>query len=83
MSVDGDVGDVGEDLRRAIPPFLEGEEFRRRVDELGRVGVVEEARVLQQVLDKGDVGVLVDAMSYPYLVGAQIDYQEDLQGSKF
>ncbi|MEO0443135.1 MAG: iron-sulfur cluster insertion protein ErpA [Pseudomonadota bacterium] len=35
------------------------------------------------VIDKGDVGVLVDAMSYPYLVGAQIDYQEDLQGSKF
>ena len=35
------------------------------------------------VVDKEDVKVLVDAMSYPYLVGAQVDYQEDLQGSKF
>ena len=35
------------------------------------------------VIKKGNVNVLVDAMSYPYLVGAQIDYQEDLQGSKF
>ena len=35
------------------------------------------------VIDKGDVSVLIDAMSYPFLVGAQIDYQEDLQGSKF
>ena len=35
------------------------------------------------VINKDDVGVLIDAMSYPYLVGAQIDYQEDLQGSKF
>ena len=29
------------------------------------------------------VVVLVDAMSYPYLVGAQVDYQEGLQGAKF
>lgn len=36
------------------------------------------------VIDKGNsVSVVVDAMSYPYLVGAQLDYQEDLQGSKF
>ncbi|MGH1486375.1 MAG: iron-sulfur cluster insertion protein ErpA [Cellvibrionaceae bacterium] len=35
------------------------------------------------IINKDDVGVLIDAMSYPYLVGAQIDYQEDLQGSKF
>lgn len=36
------------------------------------------------VIAKSDgVAVLVDAMSYPYLVGAQVDYQEDLQGSKF
>jgi iron-sulfur cluster insertion protein len=35
------------------------------------------------VINKDDVGVLIDAMSYPFLVGAQIDYQEDLQGSKF
>ena len=29
------------------------------------------------------LNVLVDSMSYPYLVGAQIDYIEDLGGSKF
>jgi iron-sulfur cluster insertion protein len=35
------------------------------------------------LIRNGGVGVLIDAMSYPYLVGAQIDYKEDLQGSKF
>lgn len=35
------------------------------------------------VITKDDIKVLIDSMSYPYLVGAQIDYQEDLQGSKF
>lgn len=35
------------------------------------------------LINKENIGVLVDAMSYPYLVGAQIDYKEDLQGSKF
>jgi len=29
------------------------------------------------------VGVLVDAMSYQYLVGATIDYKEDLMASQF
>ena len=35
------------------------------------------------LIKKEDIGVLIDAMSYPFLVGAQIDYKEDLQGSKF
>ena len=35
------------------------------------------------VVIKEDVSVLVDSMSYPYLAGAQIDYKEDLEGSKF
>ncbi|MBX2807413.1 MAG: iron-sulfur cluster insertion protein ErpA [Cellvibrionaceae bacterium] len=35
------------------------------------------------LIQKDDVGVVIDAMSYPYLVGAQIDFQQDLQGSKF
>lgn len=35
------------------------------------------------VIKKGDVNILVDGMSYPYLVGSVVDYQEDLQGSKF
>jgi len=32
---------------------------------------------------KDGVTVVVDALSYPYLVGAQLDYEEGLQGSRF
>jgi iron-sulfur cluster insertion protein len=35
------------------------------------------------VVENGGVKVVVDAMSYPYLVGAKVDYEEGLQGSKF
>src|SRR6478735_10370416 len=35
------------------------------------------------VVEKNGVKVVVDAMSYPYLVGAKVDYEEGLQGSKF
>jgi len=35
------------------------------------------------LITKNNIGVVVDAMSYPYLVGAQVDFKEDLQGSKF
>ena len=35
------------------------------------------------VVYSDDFFVLVDAMSYPYLVGAEIDYIEDLSGSQF
>jgi iron-sulfur cluster insertion protein len=35
------------------------------------------------VVEKNGVKVLVDSMSYPYLVGAKVDYEEGLQGSKF
>jgi iron-sulfur cluster insertion protein len=34
-------------------------------------------------LEKMGVVVLVDPMSYQYLVGAEIDYQEKLEGSQF
>lgn len=34
-------------------------------------------------IDKEGVSVVIDAMSYPFLVGAQVDYEEGLQGSKF
>lgn len=34
-------------------------------------------------LEKGGVTVLVDPMSYQYLVGAEIDYKEGLEGSQF
>lgn len=32
---------------------------------------------------KDGVTVLIDPMSYQYLVGAEIDYKEDLQGAQF
>ncbi len=35
------------------------------------------------VISEEGVNVLVDSMSYSYLVGAKIDYQENLEGSKF
>lgn len=35
------------------------------------------------LIDKAGVVVVVDAMSYPYLVGSRVDYEEGLQGSKF
>lgn len=35
------------------------------------------------LIEKGGVGLLVDPMSYPYLVGAKVDYEEGLQGAKF
>jgi len=35
------------------------------------------------VMEKGGVTLLIDAMSFQYLVGAEIDYKEDLQGAQF
>lgn len=34
-------------------------------------------------IDKGGVTLLVDPMSVQYLMGAEIDYREDLEGAKF
>ena len=34
-------------------------------------------------MTKNGVSLLIDAMSYQYLVGAEIDYKEDLQGAQF
>ncbi len=34
-------------------------------------------------VDQEGVRVLVDSLSYPYLDGASVDYQESLEGSKF
>ena len=33
--------------------------------------------------EKNGVMLLIDPMSYQYLVGAEIDYKEDLQGAQF
>ena len=35
------------------------------------------------VVERDGIKVLVDALSYPYLAGAKVDYEEGLQGSKF
>ena len=35
------------------------------------------------VIERGGMVLLVDPMSYQYLVGATVDYQEGLQGSQF
>jgi len=35
------------------------------------------------VMDKSGVQLLVDSMSYQYLVGAEIDYKDDLNGAQF
>ncbi len=35
------------------------------------------------VINRDGVTMLVDPMSYQYLIGAEIDYREDLSGSQF
>jgi iron-sulfur cluster insertion protein len=34
-------------------------------------------------MQKNGVTLLIDPMSYQYLIGAEIDYQENLEGSQF
>ncbi|MCM3011775.1 iron-sulfur cluster insertion protein ErpA [Bacillus subtilis] len=35
------------------------------------------------VMNKNGVQLLIDSMSYQYLVGAEIDYKDDLNGAQF
>ncbi|MCL4744822.1 MAG: iron-sulfur cluster insertion protein ErpA [Burkholderiaceae bacterium] len=35
------------------------------------------------VMQKNGVTLLIDAMSYQYLIGAEIDFKEDLEGAQF
>ena len=35
------------------------------------------------VVERNGVTMLVDSLSYQYLLGAQVDYKEDLQGAQF
>ena len=55
VAVHGDVGDIGQDLGRAVLTLGEVHQVGRRVDEFGGVGVVQEGRVFQQVDDEFDV----------------------------
>lgn len=43
----------------------------------------EEVNEDDTTIDKNGVMLLVDSMSYQYLVGAEIDYKEDLNGAQF
>ncbi|MGE0801475.1 MAG: iron-sulfur cluster insertion protein ErpA [Lautropia sp.] len=43
----------------------------------------EEVNEDDSVMEKNGVTLLIDAMSYQYLVGAEIDYKDDLQGAQF
>lgn len=33
--------------------------------------------------DNGDVSMLIDSLSYQYLIGSEVDYLEGLEGSRF
>ena len=35
------------------------------------------------IISNEEISVLIDSMSYPYLVGSEIDYIEDLSGAQF
>lgn len=43
----------------------------------------EEVNEDDTVLDKNGVQLLIDPMSFQYLAGAEIDYQDGLEGSQF
>jgi len=43
----------------------------------------EETNEDDTVMEKNGVQLLIDAMSYQYLVGAEIDYKDDLEGAQF
>jgi iron-sulfur cluster insertion protein len=43
----------------------------------------EAANDADAVMEKNGVTLLIDPMSYQYLVGAEIDYTEGLEGSQF
>jgi len=43
----------------------------------------EDAQEDDMALEKGGVTLLIDPMSYQYLVGAEIDYQEGVEGAQF
>ena len=43
----------------------------------------EEVNEDDTVMDKNGVKLLIDSMSYQYLVGAEIDYKDDLSGAQF
>jgi iron-sulfur cluster insertion protein len=43
----------------------------------------EEAAEDDAVVELHGITLLIDALSYPYLSGSEVDYREDLQGAQF
>ncbi|MEP1740050.1 MAG: iron-sulfur cluster insertion protein ErpA [Kangiellaceae bacterium] len=43
----------------------------------------EEQNEDDMIIEKDGVSLLVDALSFQYLVGSKVDYREDLEGSRF
>ncbi|SRR5579883_447900 len=43
----------------------------------------EDDTVVERKLDRSAVKLLVDPMSFQYLVGAEIDYEENIEGAQF
>jgi iron-sulfur cluster insertion protein len=43
----------------------------------------EESNEDDTTMQKNGVSLVIDAMSYQYLVGAEIDYKEDINGAQF
>jgi hypothetical protein len=56
MAVDRDVGEIGQQLGRAVLPLAELEQLRRRVDEARRVAVVEKVGCVMISFEEGQVG---------------------------
>ena len=56
VAVDGDVADIGQELGRPVAPLAQLEQLGRLVDEAGRVLAGEEAGMLEQRLEEGEVG---------------------------
>ena len=56
MAVDGDVGDIGEELGGAVLAAAKVEQRRRLVDEARGVPVLDEIGMRDDVFEEGEVG---------------------------
>lgn len=45
--------------------------------------IAEDDAVVKQLANGNEVSLLVDALSFQYLAGAEIDYQEGIEGEQF
>ena len=78
-----------EDPRRLVRLFRICQVHEARPDRALSILVRERARIDEVVNEddttvvKDGVTLLIDPMSYQYLTGAEIDYQEGLEGAQF